>query len=83
VTYTIDFADAHAGQRDGGRLEVDATATDGAKILSRRVQPISHEGWRVTLEAESPSAGKPIQLDCRLHDRRQVISEIWRYRFED
>jgi glucan biosynthesis protein len=82
VTYAIDFTDPRAKQRDAAALNVDATASNNAKIISRRLQPHPH-GWRVTLEVESTSPATPTQLDCRLRDRSNPISETWRYRFED
>jgi glucans biosynthesis protein len=84
VTYAVDFADSRAKHRDAAALVAEATASEGAKIVTRRVHPNPEAaGWRATLEVELTTPGKPVQLECCLRQGREPISETWRYRVEE
>ncbi len=78
--FWIDFASPALARLDNGALDAEIRLGPGAKLLRQSVRknPVD-ASWRVALEVEAESAGRAVELRCRLREGYNPVTETWVY----
>ncbi|MFT3829885.1 MAG: glucan biosynthesis protein [Opitutaceae bacterium] len=78
--FWIDFASPSLARLDDGALDAEIGLGPGAKVLRQSVRknPLD-ASWRVALETEADTAGRAVEIRCRLRQGYAPVSETWIY----
>ncbi len=78
--FWIDFAGPEIARCDNGSLDADIRLGPGARLLGQSVRknPVD-ASWRVALEVEAEQPGRSVELQCRLREGFDPMSETWVY----